>query len=273
MSQRIEVITVAEDGRAKVLEATIARSGKSVSAKIVDVYTVEHDIENPANVAALSKSFVNPVTQKLLERGEEGDFDWAVEIGFLPGVTDNVGHTVSELSALTLNDNQPVYSSQVIYLKGKLDEADVKSIAATLHNPLIQRAAIKNASTYKKDGGMDVVVPKVRLSNDHLVADDIDLNISDAELAAIGKDGIKNADGTRRGPLGMSLLYMQAIQAYFKKQGRAAKDIEYDAAGIILEDGHAKIVLAFGGADFLRGALDIVLVEPVLHIVDGRGRL
>ncbi len=228
MSQRIEVITVAEDGRAKVLEANIARSGKSVSAKIVDVYTVEHDIENPANVAALSKSFVNPVTQKLLARGDEGDFDWAVEIGFLPGVTDNVGHTVSELSALTLNDNQPVYSSQVIYLKGKLDEADVKSIAATLHNPLIQRASIKDASQYKKDGGMDVVVPKVRLSNDHLVADDIDLNISDEDLAAIGKDGIKNADGTRRGPLGMSLLYMQAVQDYFKKQGRPAKDIEIE---------------------------------------------
>lgn len=228
MSQRIEVITVSEDGRAKVLEANIARFGKSVSAKIVDVYTIEHDIENPANMAALSKSFVNPVTQKLLERGEEGDFDWAVEIGFLPGVTDNIGHTVSELSALTLNDNQPVYSSQVIYLKGKLDEADVKRIAASLHNPLIQRAAIKNASSYEKDGGMDVVVPKVRLSNDHLVADDIDLNISDADLAAIGKDGIKNPDGTRRGPLGMSLLYMKAVQDYFKKQGRPAKDIEIE---------------------------------------------
>jgi phosphoribosylformylglycinamidine synthase II len=228
MSQRIEVITVAEDGRAKVLEANLARSGKSVSAKIVDVYTVEHDIENPANVQALSKSFVNPVTQKLLSPGDEGDFDWAVEIGFLPGVTDNIGHTVSELSALTLNDNQPVYSSQVIYLKGKLDEADVKDIAASLHNPLIQRAAIKNSGQYKKDGGMDVVVPKVRLSNDHLVADDVDLNISDEELAAIGKDGIKNADGTRRGPLGMSLLYMQAVQDYFKKQGRPAKDIEIE---------------------------------------------
>lgn len=228
MSQRIEVITVAEDGRAKVLEANIARSGKKASARIVDVYTIEHDIENPANVQALSKSFVNPVTQKLMQPGDEGDFDWAVEIGFLPGVTDNIGHTVSELSTLTLNDNQPVYSSQVIYLKGMLDEADVKNIAASLHNPLIQRAAIKPVTQYKKDGGMDVVVPKVRLSNDHLVADDIDLNISDAELAAIGKDGIKNADGTRRGPLGMSLLYMQAVQAYFKKIGRPAKDIEIE---------------------------------------------
>ncbi len=228
MSQRIEVITVSEDGRAKVLEANIARSGKKVSAKIVDVYTIENDIDSPANIQALSKSFVNPVTQKLLEHGEEGDFDWAVEIGYLPGVTDNIGHTVSELSALTLDDNQPVYSSQVVYLKGSLSENDVKNIAASLHNPLIQRAAIKNADEYKKDGGMDVVVPKVRLSNDHLVADDIDLNISDDALAAIGKDGIQNADGTRRGPLGMSLLYMKAVQDYFKKQGRPAKDIEIE---------------------------------------------
>ncbi len=228
MSQRIEVITVSEDGRAKVLEANIARSGKRASAKIVDVYTIEHDIEKSANVQALSKSFVNPVTQKLMQPGDEGDFDWAVEIGYLPGVTDNIGHTVCELSQLTLNDNQPVYSSQVIYLKGKLDETDIKNIAASLHNPLIQRAAIKNASTYKKDGGMDVVVPKVRLDNKGIAVDDVDLNISDEDLAKIGKDGIENADGTRRGPLGMSLLYMQAMQAYFKRLGRAAKDIEIE---------------------------------------------
>lgn len=228
MSQRIEVITVSEDGRAKVLEQNAARSGKKISAKIVDVYTLEHDLGSAANVEALSKSFVNPVTQKLLEKGDEGDFDWAVEIGYLPGVTDNIGHTVSELAALTLNDNQPVYSSQVILLKGSLDESDVKNIAAGLHNPLIQRASIKNAKQYQKDGGMDVIVPKVRLSNEHLGADDVDLNISDEDLAKIGKDGIQNEDGTRRGPLGMSLLYMQAVQAYFKKQGRAAKDIEIE---------------------------------------------
>ncbi len=228
MSQRIEVITVSEDGRAKVLEQNLAKTGKKISARIVDVYTVEDDIRNAANLQALSKSFVNPVTQKLLTPGDEGDFDWALEIGYLPGVTDNIGHTVSELSNLTLNDNQPVYSSQVILLKGTLNEADVKQIAAGLHNPLIQRAEIKDAKQYKKDGGMDVIVPKVRLSNDHLVADDVDLNISDAELTAIGKDGIKNPDGTRRGPLGMSLLYMQAVRDYFKKLGRPAKDIELE---------------------------------------------
>lgn len=228
MSQRIEVITVSEDGRAKVLEQNLAKSGRKITVKIVDTYTVEDDIANAANLQALSKSFVNPVTQKLMQPGDEGDFDWALEIGYLPGVTDNIGHTVSELAHLTLNDNQPVYSSQVILLKGKLNEADVRQIAATLHNPLIQRAEIKDVAKYKKDGGMDVIVPKVRLSNDHLVADNVDLNISDAELTTIGKDGIKNPDGTRRGPLGMSLLYMQAVRDYFKKLGRPAKDIELE---------------------------------------------
>jgi phosphoribosylformylglycinamidine synthase len=190
----------------------------------------------------------------LLGKGEEGDFDWAVEIGYLPGVTDNIGHTVSELAHLTLNDNQPVYSSQVFFLKGLLDESDVKNIAAGLHNPLIQRASIKNASQYKTDGGMDVVVPRVRLSNDHLVADNVDLNIPDEDLAAIGKDGIKNADGTRRGPLGMSLLYMQAVQQYFKKLGRPAKDIEIETLAQTWSE-HCKHTIFASPIDDVKGGL------------------
>ncbi len=228
MSQRIEVITTSEDGRAKTLEGSIAKSGKKASAKIVDVYTVEDDIGSPANLQALAKSFVNPVTQKILTRGDEGDFDWAVEIGFLPGVTDNIGHTVQELATLTLNYNQPVYSSQLILLKGQLNESDVREITAGLYNPLIQRASIKAANEYKQSGGMETIVPRVRLDNKGAAVDDVDLNVSDEELARIGKEGIANADGTRRGPLGMSLLYMQAVQAYFKKIGRKAKDVEIE---------------------------------------------
>ena len=228
MSQRIEVITQSEDGRAKVLEQKFAKSGKQVKARIVDIYTIENDISDPANFKALAKSFVNPVTQKILERGEEGAFDWAVEIGFLPGVTDNIGHTASELAALTLNDNQPVYSSQLILLKGDLSEQDVKALSAGLYNPLIQRASIKNADAYKTEGGMDAVIPRVRLDNKGIAVDEVDLDISDEDLAKIGKEGIANDDGTRRGPLGMSLLYMKAVQAYFKKLGRKAKDAEIE---------------------------------------------
>jgi len=237
MSQRIEIITVSEDGRAKVLESHLARLGKSAKIKIIDTYTIENDLASNDDLQALSKSFVNPVTQKLLKRGDEGDFDWAREIGYLPGVTDNIGHTVSEMMDLTFSDSsprgkdnygQPVYSSQVFLFKGDLNEGDVKQMALTLHNPLIQRADIKTNAVYKKDGGMDVVIPKVKLDFKGITIDDVDLNVSDNELLAIAKDGIKSADGTRRGPLGMSLTYMKAVQNYFKAQGRAAKDIEIE---------------------------------------------
>lgn len=254
MSQRIEVITLSEDGRAKVLEQNCARLGKKISAKIVDVYTVEHDIDKPANVQALAKSFVNPITQKLMEAGDEGDFDWALEIGYLPGVTDNIGHTVSELSKLTLNDNQPVYSSQVFLFKGALSEDDVKKISAGLYNPLIQRAAIKSASTYKKESGMDVVVPRVRLDNKGITVDDVNLDVSDEELAKIGKDGIQNEDGTRRGPLGMQLVYMKAMQEYFKKQGRAAKDIELEMLAQSWSE-HCKHTIFASPIDDIKGGL------------------
>jgi phosphoribosylformylglycinamidine synthase II len=112
--------------------------------------------------------------------------------------------------------------------KGKLSKDDIETLAATLSNKLIQRIAIKDQKTFKKDGGMDVVVPKVVLHNQGAVADDVNLNVSDDELSKIGKDGIKNPDGSRRGPLGMSLLYMKAVQDYFKSEGRASKDIELE---------------------------------------------
>ena len=76
---------------------------------------------------------------------------------------------------------------------------------------------------------MDAILPKVVLDNQGAVADDVDLQVSDEDLITIGQHGIENADGSRRGPLGMSLLYMKAVQDYFEKEeGRAPKDIELE---------------------------------------------
>ena len=63
----------------------------------------------------------------------------------LPGVTDNIGHTASELLNLTLGGHQPVYSSQTLLIDGNVTESNVKAFAAALHNPLIQRARVEAA--------------------------------------------------------------------------------------------------------------------------------
>lgn len=240
MVQRIEVFTLTEDGRAKTLEEQFKKLGKALdSIRIIDVYTIEEGINNPDSMKECLKSFTNPVTQRsfVIEEGHKpandyietaGDFDWALEIGYLPGVTDNIGHTASELTELTLGREKTLYNSQVILLKGKLNESDINDLAAELHNPLIQRAANKNKEQFLADGGMDAFIPRVVLDNKGAAIDNVDLNISDDDLITIGKEGIANEDGSRRGPLGMSLLYMQAVRDYFKKEGRNPTDVELE---------------------------------------------
>ncbi len=227
MPTRIEILAHKDDGRAKSIESILESMDVNASVQAVDVYTSENpDAANDA----FAKGLANPVTQRVNETPE--DFTWALEIGYLPGVTDNIGHTATELLALTSNDNlnggEPVYSSRLYLIKANTEKETIEKLSRVISNKLIQRITIKSLDEYKKDGGMDVVIPKVKLDNKGAVADKVDLNISDDELTEIGTRGIANQDGSRRGPLGLSLHYMKAIQEYFKKEGRPATDIEIE---------------------------------------------
>lgn len=225
MTYRIEVLAHKDDGRAKQIEKILSSYGKQTSVRVVDVYTSENEaLTNEKFTSAV----VNPVTQKM--NATYDDFDWALEIGFLPGVTDNVGNTASEFLELAgaQNDNQ-CFSSRLYLIKGETSKDDIEKLSQDLSNSLIQRHAIKNADEFKADGGMDIVLPKVTLTNQGSIADEVDLiNATDEELELIGSAGIKNADGTRRGPLGMSLLYMKSVQDYYKELGRNPTDIELE---------------------------------------------
>lgn len=224
MTHRIEILAHDEDGRAKALEHALKGKGKDVEVRVADVYTSDNEkAASPEFVISLT----NPVSQKANAKLE--DFDWALEIGFLPGVTDNIGHTASELLQLAgaSNDNE-CYSSRLYLLKGELTKQDIEELSEQISNKLIQRISIKSKQEFDADGGMDVVVPRVLLDNLGAKADEVDLNITDSELEVISQKGIANADGTHRGPLGMSLLYMQAVQEHFKKEGRNPTDLELE---------------------------------------------
>lgn len=222
---RIEVLSHPDDGRAKQIEKKLSTRGKTVSVRVVDVYTSENEKLNSENFIS---SVSNPVTQQV--NTEFKDFDWALEIGFLPGVTDNVGHTAQEILQLAgaENDNE-CYSSRLYLIKGDVSRDDIEELSAEIANKLIQRVEIKDANAFKSDGGMGETIPKVTLDNKGAAADDVNLNVSDEELEIIGRDGIENSDGTRRGPLGLSLQYLHAIKDYFEKtEKRAPKDIELE---------------------------------------------
>ncbi|MGH1455385.1 MAG: phosphoribosylformylglycinamidine synthase subunit PurL [Alphaproteobacteria bacterium] len=251
MHTRIEILAHEDDGRAKKIENTLLNMNIKANVRAVDVYSSE---SKNASTPEFANSLANPVTQKVNQTPL--DFDWALEIGFLPGVTDNIGTTTSEiLSLIAGNDNEDstCYSSRLYLIKGNVKKDDIESLAKTISNKLIQRISIKSVDDYKKDGGMDTIIPKVHL--DHSVkTDSIDLNISDEALEKIGKVGIANTDGTNRGPLGLSLHYMKAIQAYFQGQERNPTDIELETLAQTWSE-HCKHTIFASPIDDVAGGL------------------
>ena len=235
---RIE-ISFDEDARAKTAKKAIQRAGfpKIEQVSLNDVYTVSSSfLENKLEQCA--DLLHNPVTQKfsINKPFSPPEFDWAVEIGFLPGVTDNVGKTAAE----TLHDFfgekaglVEVFSSREFFLKGKFSEEQVQKIGEIFANPLIQRIHIKSRELFERDNGMDVVVPRVNLKEEPK-ADIVDLDVSDEELVKIGKNGILDhveEDGTeiRRGPLALDLQSIKIIGDYFKKEERKPTDLEVES--------------------------------------------
>src|SRR3989344_2441797 len=135
---------------------------------------------------------------------------YAIEIGFHPGVTDNVGRTakqtIEDCLDRKLKDSEGVYTSLVLFLDGSPREKEIAAMALELHNPLIERARI-----FSKGEDIPVFVPRVEL-HEHVAADEVDLDIEESEPTRIGKEGIADHDGTRRGPLALSLTSMKTIQ-------------------------------------------------------------
>ena len=238
MAHRIEIFTKVNDTKSILMQQKLSALGFNVSAaKVVEVYTInknftKHQLQQIAEILS------NPVSQtSLIDKAQnETDFDFALEIGFLPGVTDNVATTAKETieeffnspAKRGLKTNESVHSSTLIFLKGKLDQSAVEKIGNELANNLIQRIHIKSHEKFEADNGMDTVVPKVSLS-EHPQVDSINLNLPEEELIKLGKEGIKNKNGTRRGPLALEKSYLETIKNYFKKEGRDPTDIELES--------------------------------------------
>lgn len=233
MISRIEIQTTVFDSRVELRK----KNKKIKSITLIDVYTIDKKLSS-SDLHKIGSAVINPITQKYLIKNEENKFvennkfDWAIEIGFLPGVTDNISHTVKQIAEDLLKikfiGSEGVYSSQITLISGALNNDDIKQIANSLYNPLIQRAHVKNYKQYIKDGGMDFVAPKVLLKQKPNITK-VNLDVADEELLKIGKAGIANPDKTRRGPLALDIEYLKAIRKYFKKYHRQPNDIELES--------------------------------------------
>jgi len=202
---------------------------------LIDVYTLATSSRDftPQELSQIGSQLINPVVQEYtIDTATRAVFDYAVEVGFLPGVTDNVGmtarQTIEDYFSIQFQEGEAVYTSQLYLVCGKMTPFSVQNLASTLANPLVSRVTVRTRQEYGTKG-MDVVVPSVCL-HELPTAETVDLDLDDRELARLGKEGIIDClTGQRRGPLALDLAQLHTIREYFHNLGRKPTDVELES--------------------------------------------
>ncbi|MDD5037453.1 MAG: hypothetical protein PHE55_22225, partial [Methylococcaceae bacterium] len=76
--------------------------------KTIEVYTVDEGLNEDELLKAAGGPLSDPIIQEFAVNSSlEGCFNWLIEVGFRPGVTDNVGKTAREAIGLLLGNAPP----------------------------------------------------------------------------------------------------------------------------------------------------------------------
>ncbi len=175
-----------------------------------EVYTVDFEITPDELELLASGPYSDPVIQRYRVDGPVAEgFDWLVEVGLLPGVTDNTGRTALEAASLCLGrtfaPHEHIYASRQYLLRGDLNAGQVEAIASRLlANELIQRFIMVHRDEFDQTAGVDMPLPRVT-GGDSAEVRLIDLAVPDEQLMRISSERL----------LALSLDEMRALKAHF----------------------------------------------------------
>ncbi len=178
--------------------------------RIINCYTISGITGMQQQEIILKQVLHDPVLHKPSYSPLAKDFDWIIEVGFRPGVTDNEGRTATQTLRLVLNSNEErvqVYTSRQFLINGDFDRDDAVHIARDLlANELIQRFNIKSRPEWDDDPGFHLVEPRVTGKSSDLVEIIILENLSDDELMLLSREKV----------LALSLDEMHTIREYYQ---------------------------------------------------------
>ena len=175
--------------------------------RVADSFIIDMDLERSELELLAKEVFVDPVIQEAaIDEPLNLPFDWIVEVGYRPGVTDNVGRTAREAVERTLNIRKRsgggVYNRKVYFFRGQLERDQISAIARDLlANDLIQTSQVFSPTDHR----YSIVAPVVT-SKAEIKVREIDLDQSDKELLRISQSGV----------LALNIEEMKAIQAFFR---------------------------------------------------------
>ncbi len=178
--------------------------------RVIRVYTLLTDLARKDVETLRPDLFTDPVIEvSTLDEPLADKFSWIIEVGFKPGVTDNVGKTSREAIADIFGDEFgecSVFTSKQYVIKGKIDRAQAEAIAGgLLANGLIEQWRVADFEEFKRERGISLPLPIVG-GHEEAVVKTFHLDVPDDELIRISREGI----------LSLSLEEMRTIREYFR---------------------------------------------------------
>ena len=192
--------------------------------RMITVYTVDEISAEEGDLTIRECVLHDPVLHRISREPQATAFDWVLEVGFRPGVTDNPGRTAAEAlrRALRFGAERPlaVYTSVQYLLEGDLTRMQVEHVAADLlANELIQRFQIKDRAEWASSPGFEARSARVSGAPVSEVRRIPLASMSDEEMLAFSRENV----------LALSLEEMHAIREYYARpEGAEARR----AAGI-----------------------------------------
>jgi len=200
------------------------------SVNTIPVYTIDADLSPAQLEMVASGPFSDPIIHEYaIDRPLAQSFDWLIEVGFRPGVTDNVGKTAREAIelrlGLKLKEGEKAYTSIQYLIKGNLKEPEVEKICTgLLVNPLIQRFEVIPCHLWNERRGIEATVPRVRIDQ-KIDVQEIDLDRDDRALLELSHERV----------LALSLPELKAIRAYLNRDSVLRERGQFDLGGKITD--------------------------------------
>ena len=144
MYEQIHILNKFKTGREKNLQSFFGRN-LIKNIKICDIYKFNRTL-NLENYLLACELLHNPISQRFFSREninkvlkKFGTFSWVLEIGYLPGVTDNLGNTATEIVCEKLGFKQNGFkiSSSQLFLISTKDKSVITHITEEHSNSLI----------------------------------------------------------------------------------------------------------------------------------------
>jgi len=185
--------------------------------RVSDIYTFDTTLKPEEIEDFITKTLCDPIIHNVyINPNFDSNFQYHCEIGFLPGVTDNVGKTAKEALETFLDEKlregENIYTSTLYSFKGSLKEKDIEFIASELlYNPLIQQHKV-----YKCNEKPQIYIPKVSIKQ-KIKVETFDLSkLNDEELLKLSKERL----------LALNIDEMKTIQNFFQNKDFLEKRAE-----------------------------------------------